>query len=94
MHPKFVGIALVFAGIALGIVWVSGRIAHPFLPVLALLLLSGLWLAVVQLGGIDALWTTAYGQVLAGKLVPGLSRPWRRSTCPVRPRRPSASPTS
>src|SRR6266568_7882385 len=38
MHPKFVGIALVFAGIALGIVWVSGRIAHPFLPVLALLL--------------------------------------------------------
>jgi copper transport protein len=33
-----------------------------------LLAASGLWLAVVQLGRIDALWTTAYGQVLACKL--------------------------
>src|ERR1700687_742735 len=38
VHLKFVGIAQVFAGTALGIVWASGRIAHPFLPVLALLL--------------------------------------------------------
>jgi hypothetical protein len=38
MYPKFVGIAVVFAGVALGIVWLSGRIAHQFLPVLALLL--------------------------------------------------------
>jgi copper transport protein len=33
-----------------------------------LLAASGLWLAFVQLGRIDALWTTAYGQVLACKL--------------------------
>ena len=38
MYPKFVGIAAVFAGVALGIVWLSGCIAHQFLPVLALLL--------------------------------------------------------
>ena len=36
---------------------------------LALLAASGLWLAFVQLGRIDALWTTSYGQVLACKLV-------------------------
>jgi copper transport protein len=35
---------------------------------LALLAASGTWLAVVQLGGVDALWTTSYGQVLACKL--------------------------
>jgi copper transport protein len=52
--------------------WAMGalkRFSRAIMPVLALLLLSGLWLAVVQLGRIDALWTTAYGQVLAGKLV-------------------------
>lgn len=38
MHRKFVGIALVFAGAALGIAWASGRIAYQFAPVLALLL--------------------------------------------------------
>jgi copper transport protein len=35
---------------------------------LALLVASGAWLAVVQLGRVDALWTTSYGQVLACKL--------------------------
>jgi copper transport protein len=45
------------------------RFSRAIAPVLMLLLLSGLWLAVVQLGRVDALWTTAYGQVLAGKLV-------------------------
>jgi copper transport protein len=33
-----------------------------------LLTASGLWLAFVQLGRIEALWTTSYGQVLACKL--------------------------
>jgi copper transport protein len=45
------------------------RFSRAITPVLALLLLSGLWLAVVQLGRIDALWSTAYGQVLSAKLV-------------------------
>ena len=36
---------------------------------LALLAASGLWLATVQLGRIDALWTTDYGRVLIGKLI-------------------------
>ena len=36
---------------------------------LALLVLSGLWLAYVQLGRVDALWTTDYGLVLSGKLI-------------------------
>jgi len=36
---------------------------------LALLVASGAWLAVVQLGRVDALWTTSYGKVLACKLV-------------------------
>ena len=40
--------------------------AIPF--VVVLLLVSGFWLAVVQLGRIDALWTTSYGLVLACKL--------------------------
>jgi copper transport protein len=35
---------------------------------LVLLVASGAWLAVVQLGRVDALWTTSYGQVLACKL--------------------------
>jgi copper transport protein len=35
---------------------------------LVLLVVSGLWLAVAQLGRIDALWTTDYGRVLLGKL--------------------------
>jgi copper transport protein len=33
-----------------------------------LLAASGLWLAFIQLGRVDALWTTGYGQVLACKL--------------------------
>ena|SRR5215475_9182471 len=37
------------------------------LPLL-LLVVAGSWLAVVQLGRVDALWTTSYGQVLACKL--------------------------
>ena len=37
-------------------------------PVVVLLVVSGVWLAVVQLGRVDALWTTSYGQVLACKL--------------------------
>ncbi len=36
---------------------------------LALIALSGLWLACVQLGRVDALWTTDYGLVLSGKLI-------------------------
>jgi copper transport protein len=44
------------------------RFSRAILPVIALLLASGLWLAVVQLDRIDALWTTDYGRVLAGKL--------------------------
>ena len=35
---------------------------------LALLVASGCWLAFVQLGRVDALWTTSYGSLLAGKL--------------------------
>ena len=35
---------------------------------LAPMLLAGLWLSVVQLGGVEALWTTAYGLVLCAKL--------------------------
>ena len=35
---------------------------------LALLVVSGSWLAVVQLDRVDALWSTSYGQVLACKL--------------------------
>jgi copper transport protein len=35
---------------------------------LALLFVSGTWLAVVQLGRLDALWTTSYGLVLLAKL--------------------------
>jgi copper transport protein len=44
------------------------RLSRAILPVIALLVASGLWLAVVQLDRIDALWTTPYGQVLACKL--------------------------
>jgi copper transport protein len=36
--------------------------------VLAPMLLAGLWLSFVQLGSIEALWTTAYGLVLCAKL--------------------------
>ena len=35
---------------------------------LVLLVATGVWLAVMQLGRVDALWTTSYGQVLACKL--------------------------
>jgi copper transport protein len=35
---------------------------------LVLLVATGLWLAVIQLGRVDALWTTSYGQVLTCKL--------------------------
>jgi copper transport protein len=44
------------------------RFSRAIVPVIALLLASGLWLAVIQLDRIDALWTTDYGRVLAGKL--------------------------
>jgi copper transport protein len=36
--------------------------------VLGPMLLAGLWLSVVQLGSVEALWTTAYGFVLSAKL--------------------------
>ena len=36
---------------------------------LVLLIATGFWLAVMQLGRVDALWSTGYGQVLACKLV-------------------------
>jgi copper transport protein len=36
---------------------------------LVLIAVSGLWLAWVQLGRVDALWTTDYGLVLSGKLI-------------------------
>jgi copper transport protein len=36
---------------------------------LVLIVATGVWLAVVQLGRVDALWTTGYGQVLACKVV-------------------------
>jgi copper transport protein len=40
-----------------------------FIPLpIALLVASGLWLAFVQLGHLDALWTTSYGMVLMAKL--------------------------
>ena len=44
------------------------RFSNTIVPVIALLLLTGLWLAFVQLDRIDALWTTSYGRVLACKL--------------------------
>jgi copper transport protein len=47
------------------------RFSRAIVPVIALLLASGLWLAVIQLDRIDALWTTDYGRVLAGKLACG-----------------------
>src|SRR5258707_4227184 len=45
------------------------RFSRAIRPALALLAASGLWLAFVQLGRVDALWTTGYGQVLTGKLI-------------------------
>jgi copper transport protein len=45
------------------------RFSHAIPVPLVLLIMSGSWLAVVQLGRVDALWTTSYGQVLACKLV-------------------------
>jgi copper transport protein len=45
-----------------------GRFSSTIVPVIVLLLLTGLWLAFVQLDRIDALWTTNYGRVLACKL--------------------------
>ena len=44
------------------------RFSNAIVPVVVLLVLTGLWLAFVQLDRIDALWTTSYGQVLACKL--------------------------
>src|SRR6476659_512777 len=49
----------------------GGELRHfsnTIVPVIAVLLLTGLWLAFVQLDRIDALWTTSYGRVLACKL--------------------------
>ena len=45
-----------------------GRFSKTIVPVIVLLLLTGLWLAFVQLDRIDALWMTGYGRVLACKL--------------------------
>jgi copper transport protein len=44
------------------------RFSRAIVPVIVVLIISGLWLIVVQLDHIEALWTTSYGQVLAGKL--------------------------
>ena len=44
------------------------RFSNAIVPVVVLLVLTGLWLAFVQLDRIDALWTTSYGRVLACKL--------------------------
>jgi copper transport protein len=44
------------------------RFSRAIPPAVGLLAASGLWLAFVQLGHIDALWTTGYGQVLGCKL--------------------------
>jgi copper transport protein len=44
------------------------RFSNTIVPVIVVLLLTGLWLAFVQLDGIDALWMTGYGRVLACKL--------------------------
>src|SRR3954463_6195157 len=43
------------------------RFSNTIVPVIALLLLTGLWLAFVQIDRIDAFWTTCYGRVLACK---------------------------
>ncbi len=40
MALRAVGLALVAAGVALGAVWASGRVEHPFAPTAALLLLG------------------------------------------------------
>jgi copper transport protein len=45
------------------------RFSRAIVSALVVLVASGVWLAWVQLGRIDALWTTSYGQVLACKLV-------------------------
>src|SRR4029077_15924024 len=44
------------------------RFSNTIVPVIALLLLTGLWLSFVQIDRIDALGTTSYGRVLACKL--------------------------
>jgi copper transport protein len=61
------------APLALGLRAGAGRAALAWFSraiplVLAPMLLAGLWLSVVQLGSLEALWTTAYGRVLAAKL--------------------------
>ena len=45
------------------------RFSVAVLPVVALLVLAGVTLAVVQVGHVEALWTAAYGRVLVAKLV-------------------------
>jgi copper transport protein len=62
------------------------RFSHAIPLALALMLLSGGWLALVQLGRLDALWTTSYGQVLACKLAAwrscwGVGRPTVFGSC-------------
>jgi len=46
-----------------------GRFSRAIPIPLVLLVASGLWLSVVQLGRLDALWTTSYGEVLFRKLM-------------------------
>jgi copper transport protein len=46
-----------------------GRFSRAIPLPLVLLIATGFWLAVMQLGRLDALWSTGYGQVLACKLV-------------------------
>ena len=48
---------------------IVGRFSAAMLLVLPIILLAGAVLAVVQLGAIEALWTTLYGRILALKLV-------------------------
>src|SRR5215471_21058835 len=38
MRGKLAGLALILLGVAVGILWVSGRATHPFTPVAALLI--------------------------------------------------------
>jgi xanthosine utilization system XapX-like protein len=38
MGRRLAGLGLIVAGVAVGILWASGRTSHPFLPVVALLL--------------------------------------------------------
>jgi copper transport protein len=45
------------------------RFSKAIPPALLVLVVSGLLLAIVQLRGLDALWTTSYGMILSGKFL-------------------------